>query len=188
MHAYAARRYGSTSPTLAAAMDVLLPAAYTRDIDTSSVEKLPEVNENAEPGDSRNTNATGILAALRLFVQAAAAGEVDTTTGPWSYDLTDLSRQVLCNLFSDAHTLLGIRWTAAQAQGVNNTAEVAALRRFMLGIIADLDAVNSADPNYLLGTWLADAAQWSAGSPARLSNLLFNAKNQSAWGGMAGWG
>jgi len=66
------------------------------------VEKVPEVFEESEPGDSRNTNATGILAALRLFYAAGAAGEV-ARSGPLSYDLTDLTRQVLCNIFVDVH-------------------------------------------------------------------------------------
>ncbi len=89
---------------------------------------------------------------------------------------------MLCNLFSDAHNLLGQRWTAAQAKGLNNTAEVSALRGFLLGLLADLDTVNGADANYLLGTWLADAAQW-AFNASQLSNRLFNAKNQiTLWG------
>lgn len=182
MQAYAVRRYGRVSPSLSAAMPVLLDAAYTRDIDTSSVEKVPELMEDGEPGYSRNTNATGILQALRLFVAAGQGGEVDITTGPWSYDLTDLTRQVLCNIFSDLHNLAGQRWTSAQAQGLNNTAEIAALRGAMLGLLADLDTVNAADPNFLLGTWLSDASQW-AFNASQLSNLLFNAKNQiTLWG------
>ena len=39
--------------------------------------------EDDEPGFSRNTNATGILQAWRLYVRAGVAGEVDATTGPW---------------------------------------------------------------------------------------------------------
>ena len=40
MQAYAVRRYGRASPSLEAAMPLMLSAAYTRDIDTSSVEKV----------------------------------------------------------------------------------------------------------------------------------------------------
>ena len=120
--------------------------------------------------------------ALRAFVKAGTLGEIDNTTGTWSYDLTDLTRQVLCNIFSDMHNLLGARWTLAQATGLNNTAEVLALQSAMMGLLSDLDAVNSADPNYLLGTWLDDAAQW-AFNASQLSNRLLNAKNQiTLWG------
>ena len=72
-------------------------------------------------------------------------------TGPWSYDLTDLTRQFLTNVFADAHDLLGKRWSAAQGVGRNNTAEVNALVGVLRGLIADLDMTNGADPNYLLG-------------------------------------
>ena len=78
---------------------------------------LTQIMEESEPGDSRSTNATGILAGLRLLLQAAARGEVDALTPTWSYDLTDLTRQFLTNVFSDTHELLGKRWTAAQAAG-----------------------------------------------------------------------
>ena len=39
--------------------------------------------EESEPGDSRNTNATGILAGLRQLLAAAAEGEVDPLTSTW---------------------------------------------------------------------------------------------------------
>ena len=51
------------------------------------------------------------------------------------------------------------------------------------GIIADLDAALSADRNFLLGNWIADAAAWG-GADADWTNLLvFNARNQiTLWG------
>lgn len=43
---------------------------------------------------TRSTNATGILEALRLYVAAAAAGEVDPSTGPFSYGAARPALQV----------------------------------------------------------------------------------------------
>ena len=68
-----------------------------------------------------------------------------------SYDITDLTRQFLTNVFSDAHELLGKRWTAAQATGRNNAAEITALASLLRGLLKDIDATNGADENFLLG-------------------------------------
>ena len=178
MRAWAARRYGTPggvpSPALAAAHDVLATAAYNSAIDTASLEGYPSVLDTM----SHNTNATGILAALRLFVAAAANGEVNASTSTFSYDLTDLSRQVLVNFFADAHAMLGARF-----QNGAELASVQSLVELCSGVIADLDAALAADRNFLLGNWIADAAAWG-GADAEWTNLLvFNARNQiTLWG------
>jgi alpha-N-acetylglucosaminidase len=178
MRAWAARRYGTPggvpSPALAAAHDVLATAAYNSAIDTASLEGYPSVLDTM----SHNTNATGILAALRLFMQAAAGGEVNASTSTFSYDVTDLSRQVLINIFADAHAMLGARFQSGAA-----LASVQSLVELCSGIIADLDAALAADKNFLLGSWIADAAAWG-GADADWTNLLvFNARNQiTLWG------
>jgi hypothetical protein len=178
MRLWAARRYGTPggmpSPSLARAQDLLTVGAYNSAIDEASLELYPTVADQM----SRNTNATAILAALRLYVAAAAGGEVDATTGPFSYDLTDLSRQFLVNLFSDAHALLASRFAK-----VNASASVNALVNFTLSLISDLDAALAADVNYLLGNWIADAAAWGGDDASWTSLLVFNARNQvTLWG------
>ena len=178
MRAWAARRYGTpggiASPTLAAAHDILTVAAYNSGIDTASLEGYPSVLDTM----SHNTNATGILAALRLFTAAAAGGEVNASTGTFSYDVTDLSRQVLINIFADAHAMLGARF-----QRGAELASVQSLVELCSGIIDDLDAALSADRNFLLGNWIADAASWGGADPEWTSLLVFNARNQiTLWG------
>ena len=83
---------------------------------------------------TQNANATAITAAWRALVNAAVNGEVSRTVGPYlyvgivflcwlcvysfhvfyfwyvcrclqRYDVTDVGRQVLFNLFSDLHSL-----------------------------------------------------------------------------------
>ena len=181
MRAWAARRYGTpngvASPSLAAAYDILSTGAYNSAIDTASLESTPSLADSM----SHNTNATGILMALRLFVQAAARGEVDTTTGPWSYDLTDLSRQVFVNLFSDAHAMLGARFSTPNDTAV--LASVTSLVALCSGLISELDAALAADQNFLLGHWIADAAAWGGADAEWTSLLVFNARNQiTLWG------
>ena len=178
MRGWAARRYGTpggvASPALAAATDLLTAAAYNAAIDTASLEMTPSLLDTM----SHNTNATGILAALRLFVAAGAGGEVNASAGPFSYDITDLSRQVLVNIFADAHALLGARFQRGAP-----LATVQSLVALCAGLITDLDAVLAADGNFLLGTWIADAAAWGGGDAAWTSLLVFNARNQvTLWG------
>ena len=178
MRLWAARHYGTPggvpSPSLAQAHDILAVAAYNSDIDTASLEDTPGIGD----GMSHNTNATGILAALRLFVQAAVLSEVNSSTGTFSYDLTDLSRQILINIFSDAHAMLGSRFFAKAGP-----ASVDALIDLCMRIFADLDHALAADLNFLLGHWIADAASWGGDDPAWTSLLVFNARNQvTLWG------
>jgi hypothetical protein len=55
------------------AFAILTDAAYNnRDIDTSIIEEVPSLL----PSGSRNTNATGFVRALRLFVEAFTSGDV----------------------------------------------------------------------------------------------------------------
>lgn len=169
LQSYAVRRYGKYSPTISQAYDSLYDSAYdNKDIDESIIEDMPS---NTRSG-SRNTNATGILAALRLFHAALAGGEVDATTGPASYDLTDFTRQFICNLFQDVHDVY-----ASRLGGGGSLEEVTSITTAMLGLLTDLDMVNSGDQNFLLGTWLEDAAQWGFNASQK-ANRVFNAKNQ----------
>ena len=172
---YAVRRYGGQSALMEQATALLYASAYQNfEIDVSIIEDFP-----GSSSGSRHTNATGILAALRLYIGAfAAGGQLNASSGPASYDLTDLTRQVLCNLFQDLYAV----WV--NRRGAPN-ASVAALRPIadaLLGIIADIDATNAGDKNFLLGTWLADAAAWGFNA-SQVANRLFNARNQiTLWG------
>ena len=61
--------------------------------------------------------------------------------------------------------------------------ELTALAAALLGLISDIDATNSGDVNFLLGTWLSDAAAWGAGNASTTLNRLYNARNQiTLWG------
>ena len=171
---YAVRRYGGVSASMVAATELLYSAAYNNHgIDESIIEDLP----GSQTG-SRNTDATGILGALRLYVAAFSGGGLDAATGPASYDLTDLTRQVLCNLFQDAYGV----WSSRKGAHSATAPELRAIADALLSIIANVDATDAGDVNFLLGTWLADAAVWGFNA-TQLQNRLFNARNQvTLWG------
>ena len=182
LRAWAARRYGNSdttrlpSPLLSAAQDVLAAAAFNSPIDTASLEGVPGVADSM----SRNTNATGIFTALRMYYLAASTGQVGQAAigTTFSYDITDLCRQFLINMFSDAHGLLG----AVFARPPPSNASVPAYAAFASGIITDLDEVLAADQNFLLGTWIADAASWGTNTN-ETALWVYNARNQiTLWG------
>jgi alpha-N-acetylglucosaminidase len=173
LQSYAVRRYGGESPAMIDATNILYDAAYANHgIDASIIEDVPGSNTG-----SRNTNATGILAALRLFVTAFSnGGGLDSTTGPASYDLVDLTRQALCNLFQDVYGVFSARATRA------NVDELTPMANALLGLIFDVDTTDAGDVNFLLGPWLSDAAKWGF-NDTQVSNRLFNARNQiTLWG------
>jgi len=186
LQSYAVRRYGGESPAMVAAMDTLFLSAYNnRDIDESIIEDMP-----GSASGSRNTNATGFVEALRLYVAAFSGSmSLDPTTGPASYDITDLTRQVLCNLFQDLHSLFLSRLGAPRGQSsppvsrVSPTLpELQSLASALLGVIGDVDTTDGADVNFLLGTWLEDAAGWGF-NESQVENRVFNARNQiTLWG------
>jgi len=90
--------------------------------------------------------------------------------------------QVLINLFSDAHGMLGARYRVGPNAG-NRSLSVLPLISQLSGLIATLDAALAADQNFLLGTWIADAAQWGGDDPAATALWVFNARNQiTLWG------
>lgn len=185
VQAYASRRYGGYSSSLSQAAAILYPAAYSADIDETPLENAPCFTCFS----SRNTNATGILAALRLFVAAAENKEVDPSLGPYSYDLTDLARQALLNIWDDVHTFQGLAYQPFVTFGANTTADVAPLTAMMGAIVGDLDAVLAGDANFLLGPWIADARAMasSASSPnasaAEADGFELNARNIiTLWG------
>ena len=172
LQSYAVRRYGGESQAMIDATNIMYDSAYAnRDIDQSIIEDRPGGSSG-----SRNTNATGILAALRLFVTAFSNGGLDSTSGPASYDIVDLTRQNLCNLFQDVYGIFSVR-----AKFVNLD-ELTPIANKLLGIIADVDTSDAGDVNFLLGPWLADASKWGF-NDSQVSNRLFNARNQiTLWG------
>lgn len=89
LQSWALRRYGKASPHMASAYNTLFHAAYQYDIDTASLEETPGVLD----GSYHNTNATGILSALRDMLAAGVKDEV-AAGSTYSYDLLDLTRQV----------------------------------------------------------------------------------------------
>jgi len=181
---YGQRRYGAASPSITAALSILLNATWTLTYGYGTTQSFCWLEQ--EPGivrsDYDGTDADGLAQAFRLFVAAGVNGEVNATLGPYQYDLVDLARQFACNVFGDLDNEMGYEYRQFQWNGRNTSASVVPIYAAMLQLIAQLDTLLATNTNYLLGHWLADAAQW-AQSPLDSALLQFNARNQiTLWG------
>ena len=130
-------------------------------------------------------DATLIAAAWQMLVEAAASEELDPSVGPLQYDIVDIGRQVLVNLFVDMHTMYSLAYDKFASRGVNSTSELTGLSAAMLNLLTDLDSLLGSNTNFLLGHWIVDARNSAAStSPKNVSdNLEFNARNQiTMWG------
>jgi hypothetical protein len=61
----------------------------------------------------------GVTQAFRLFLNAANNGEIDPTIDTYRYDLIDLARQVICNIFSDVSIIAGKEYQRFQFNNIN---------------------------------------------------------------------
>jgi hypothetical protein len=189
---YGQRRYGASSPSITAALQILLNATWTLPYGYGTTDAFCWLQQ--EPAivrsDYDGTDADGLLQALRLYVAAGVNGEVDATLGPYRYDLVDVARQFMCNAFADVFNLMGWEFRLFQLDGRNTSASVLPTYAAMLQMIGQLDTLLATDTNFLLGNWLADAAQW-AQTPVDGPLLQLNARNQiTLWGpnGGCAWG
>jgi hypothetical protein len=84
-----------------------------------------------------DTNATSIVAAWRLFTSAATDGSFPgaAKNGPYLYDLVDLTRQALANLFCDAQTQFEAAFQLFQFKKVNSTVQVTQIANFLQTIL-----------------------------------------------------
>lgn len=160
--AYVQSRYPSAALPLAnEGWQLLLETAYQQAYSSDGVLGYrPEWKPHSPPG-TPNYNVTTMVQAWHWLYDAAC---VSLANAPGAhYDLVDVTREVMSNLFTDA-----LQFAAVEAESVAT---------MTLSILADLDAVLGTNEHFLLGRWLADAA--ASGGPS----CVRNARNQiGLWG------
>jgi alpha-N-acetylglucosaminidase len=115
----------------------------------------------------------------RLFGQAALEMK---PVGPFLYDLVDVTRQALLNLFTDLHSMFMVSYQRYQFDHVNSSVEFNAIVSRMMEIIDDLDKLLGTDFNFLLGIWIESARNWGDTDEEK-NQLELNARNQvTLWG------
>jgi len=114
--------------------------------------------------------------ALFQQVDPTFSGSIDTAHTAFRYDLVDVGRQVMANLFLDFYHMLQ---SANERQDANSFATIGAA---MLGLLKDWDLLLSSHESYLLGRWISDARSWAA-DETEADLFDYNARNQiTLWG------
>eukprot|EP00357_Protocruzia_adherens_P026858 CAMPEP_0115022636 /NCGR_PEP_ID=MMETSP0216-20121206/31700_1 /TAXON_ID=223996 /ORGANISM="Protocruzia adherens, Strain Boccale" /LENGTH=623 /DNA_ID=CAMNT_0002395421 /DNA_START=498 /DNA_END=2369 /DNA_ORIENTATION=+ len=114
-----------------------------------------------------------VVEALELFLKAAPALQHVET---YQYDLVDLTRQVLSDLFDYWLILL------EQEYNLGDQTNFLKHRDFLIEVIKDMDLILATNKKFLLGVWIKDAESW-AQSEDEIGLYRFNAKNQiTEWG------
>lgn len=152
LRSYVHNRYGEPSPDLEKAWDILCHTVYNgkiiRDGAESIVTGRPTFDSTTVWTRTQLNYAPGdLLPAWDLFVKAAPAHP----TEGFSFDLVDLTRQMLANYAS----VLQKQWVLAYY-----TRDMVAFQKHsaeFLALIDDLDKLLATQKDFLLGPWLADA-------------------------------
>ena len=182
---YITRRYANWTQESHDAWQLLLEAAYrfhwnrnVRSIATRG------------PGFTLSTGTVFVPAmiadAWQMLVTAVNEGKLDGSVGPLRYDIVDIGRQVLMNLFADVYKIYA--QTAQLYYKSNETTlvkEIELLGSTLIDILTDTDTLLATDINFLLGNWLEDARQSAPEGASQdvLDLIEFNARNQiTMWG------
>ena len=183
---YAVRRYGVKFPTneLSMAWMNLLYGAYQHHgggFLKAQVDRAPDFSM----GYDSDISATNITAAWYYLMNEVLSEILDLSVQPLQYDIVDIGRQMLVNLFVDLHAMYDAYYNAYVETMVNTSAQLTLIQSSMFSLFDDLDALLGANTNFLLGHWIADArASVPETSPAEAAdNAEFNARNQiTMWG------
>ena len=103
------------------------------------------------PSETSN-DATTVVEAWELLHMAG----VSNNSPAWRYDLVDVGRQVMSNLFVDLYSL----WTSAYNR--RSYASFRSLSTYMLRLISDWDVLLGTHEAFLLGTWIESAKAWAS--------------------------
>jgi alpha-N-acetylglucosaminidase len=156
---YGRRRYGRSNPYAERALAVLADTVYGPNGSLAnsvlcarpSLEPFPKADHWGTTEPSYDT--TRLVDAWHELLDAApGCGSSDG----YRYDLADVGRQVLSDLFGRYHNAVLLAYARKDAVGV------ARLHRKMIWLLRDLDRLLSTRKEFLLGVWLADARSWGA--------------------------
>jgi alpha-N-acetylglucosaminidase len=153
---YVHNRYGKEDDSLVKAWQILRKTAYNgkviRDGAESIVTGRPTFDSTTRWTKTLlNYAPADLLPAWELFIQSAGTG---IKTDGFTYDLVDITRQVLANYALP----LQQQWVKAYRAGDKQA--FAKSNREFLQLIADMDRLLATRKDFLLGPWLASARKW----------------------------
>ena len=186
---YTVRRYGNINgvigENLKTAWNKLKGCCYDYDFSwnfKSLVERAPIISmDNGYWIGYQNT--TMMVEALGLLLSGYNSSEL-RDVGPYQYDVVDITRQAITNLFTNVHVMFGLAYEKYQYSGQNSSLEFIQIINVMLEMITDLDKLLASDENFLLGKWIKGARSSVKKASKTVQDLYeFNARNQiTMWG------
>ena len=128
-------------------------------------------------------DTTLMVEALGLLLSGHNNSEL-RDVGPYQYDVVDITRQAITNLFTDVHVMFGLAYKKYQYFGHNSSVEFIQITNAMFEMIADLDRLLASNENFLLGQWIEGARNSVKQASEVVQDLYeFNARNQiTMWG------
>jgi len=187
---YALRRYGNVSdPTIRSnvvlAWRMLHRCCYINDYSgsyKSYVERAPAISMGTTNWDNF-PNTTIMVKAVELLLTGRNSKHL-VEVGPYQYDIVDITRQAITNLFADVQVMFGLSYQKWQLRNENSTMEFMSITNAMLEMISDLDKLLASNTNFLLGKWIEGARNSVIKEPKEVQDLYeFNARNQiTMWG------
>ena len=126
---------------------------------------------------------TLMVEALGLLLSVYNSSEL-RDVGPYQYDVVDITRQAITNLFTDVHVMFGLAYKKYQYHGLNSSLEFIQITNAMFEMITDLDRLLATNENFLLGKWIEGARNSVKEASEVVQDLYeFNARNQiTMWG------
>jgi len=183
---FAYRRYGVDNEYTAAAWELMSTSVYSCPdspywngfgVTKSLIELRPQLNmSQAGFMPTALFYDPAILVKAWAMMVTATSNPSIVTTETFLYDLVDVTRQVMSNIF------LSYSEALSSAYSNSNAASVASIGQQMIELIQDWETLLYTNSHFLFGSWISDALTW-ASSPAEELILHFNARNQvTLWG------
>ena len=94
-------------------------------------------------------NTTGLVAACKLLYKAGLMNEVDQTLGTYQYDLVDVGRQCLANIFCDLQKMVMVAYVVwfKDKQNLTSYVQLQHLADVMLEVLLRLDSLLQSNTN-----------------------------------------
>ena len=175
---YARNRYGVDNDSLVQAWQVLRKTAYNgqaiRDGAESIITGRPTFDSTTTWTRTKlNYAPLDLIPAWDLFIQASKKG---VRTDGFTYDLVDVTRQVMANYA----TPLQQQWV--RAYKAHNMSAFQKYSNAYLELIDDMDRLLATRKDFLLGPWIASARNWGT-TPAEKALYEQNARDLiTLWG------
>lgn len=176
--------------------DITIAEAVTKSIFELSPNTTGLLNRTGHHATTIQYNPADLVTAWSDFYGASAAEPSLWDNPAYTFDLTDITRQVMANAFDPLYTTL-LNSANSSLNDSYSLSTTASTGLQVVALLSDLDSILAADGNahYSLSDWIASARAWAdpSGTPNITTNVTavadtaayyeYNARNQiTLWG------